>query len=363
MILHLKFFLLMGVLLFSLSTSTTPALSQDFFIPDWIRNNAGWWADRQIDDDTFVNGIKFLIEQNIIQIPPTVSTTFSSQSIPDWVRNNAGLWADRQIDDDTFVNGITFLIESNIFSVTQSLIKTELPLMIPILNIEDPQSEIKLVKKFLKPGDIFIFPPTLYSDATKLKNEIAGLELGTGGISFDVLKEGISRIPSNVKYVTYDYEPDFTPEWTDDQSKSIEYFSQLHAEAKKYEKKLVIVPVYYYGLNWDWGEVAKHTDILLIQVQNYQRGGNFPEKYIPDESLIDITKKLVKQIDEKSPNTQLFLQIGFAFGSQPLDVLQDINDVTELGIDGFTLLYNPGTSGKTSKFPLLEETLEKLDRS
>jgi len=37
-------------------------------IPSWIKNNAGWWADGIIDDDSFVQGIEFLIKQGIIQM-------------------------------------------------------------------------------------------------------------------------------------------------------------------------------------------------------------------------------------------------------------------------------------------------------
>jgi len=37
-------------------------------VPDWVRNNAGWWADGQISDDDFVNGIKYLVEQGIIRV-------------------------------------------------------------------------------------------------------------------------------------------------------------------------------------------------------------------------------------------------------------------------------------------------------
>ena len=37
-------------------------------IPDWIKNNAGWWADGQIDDNTFVQGIQFLIKAGIIVV-------------------------------------------------------------------------------------------------------------------------------------------------------------------------------------------------------------------------------------------------------------------------------------------------------
>ena len=35
-------------------------------VPAWIKNNAGWWADGQIDDNSFVSGIQYLIKNGII---------------------------------------------------------------------------------------------------------------------------------------------------------------------------------------------------------------------------------------------------------------------------------------------------------
>ena len=35
-------------------------------IPSWIKNNAGWWADGSIDDDSFIQGIQFLIKEGLI---------------------------------------------------------------------------------------------------------------------------------------------------------------------------------------------------------------------------------------------------------------------------------------------------------
>ena len=37
-------------------------------IPSWIKNNAGWWADGQIDDETFVQGMQFLVQNRILHI-------------------------------------------------------------------------------------------------------------------------------------------------------------------------------------------------------------------------------------------------------------------------------------------------------
>jgi len=37
-------------------------------IPVWIKNNAGWWADGSIDDDSFVQGIQFLVQEGFMKI-------------------------------------------------------------------------------------------------------------------------------------------------------------------------------------------------------------------------------------------------------------------------------------------------------
>ena len=50
------------------SSGTTIPLSERAQIPSWIKNNAGWWADGSIDDDSFVQGIQFLIKEGIMRI-------------------------------------------------------------------------------------------------------------------------------------------------------------------------------------------------------------------------------------------------------------------------------------------------------
>ncbi len=51
---------------------TTIPLSQNAqaqsLVPDWIKTNAGWWAEGTVDDATFLNGIEFLIENKIINV-------------------------------------------------------------------------------------------------------------------------------------------------------------------------------------------------------------------------------------------------------------------------------------------------------
>jgi hypothetical protein len=87
-------------------------------IPDWIKNNAGWWATDQIDDSAFLKGIQYLIKEGIMIIPPTeTSESIGSQAVPAWIKNNAGWWATDQIDDSAFLKGIQYLVQNGIIVI------------------------------------------------------------------------------------------------------------------------------------------------------------------------------------------------------------------------------------------------------
>ena len=89
-------------------------------VPDWIKNNAGWWADGTIDDISFVSGIEWLISNGIIEVPSTAVSGTAELIIPSWVKNTAGWWADEQISDDDFVNSLQYLIKVGIMTVPQA---------------------------------------------------------------------------------------------------------------------------------------------------------------------------------------------------------------------------------------------------
>ena len=84
-------------------------------VPDWVKNNAKWWSDSQVDDTTFSQGIGYLIKENIIEIDNLPSSSADSdQSVPEWVKNNAKWWADGMISEDDFLKGITYMVEKGI---------------------------------------------------------------------------------------------------------------------------------------------------------------------------------------------------------------------------------------------------------
>ena len=86
-------------------------------VPDWIRNNAEWWAIGEIDDSTFVPGIEFMIENKIIMISSVPSSNVSNDQIPDWIRNSAHWWSQDLISEDEFVESLKFLIREGIIII------------------------------------------------------------------------------------------------------------------------------------------------------------------------------------------------------------------------------------------------------
>ena len=52
----------------SMELSAGPADTAIQNIPDWVKNNAGWWAAGDIDDNSFVQGIQFMIKEGLMKI-------------------------------------------------------------------------------------------------------------------------------------------------------------------------------------------------------------------------------------------------------------------------------------------------------
>ena len=102
------------------SLSSPPQTTGEKDIPEWIKNNAAWWADGTIDDDSFIRGIQYLIKEDILRIPATTiqgSGDGGPDEIPEWIKNNAAWWADGTIDDDSFIRGIQYLIKEGIMGI------------------------------------------------------------------------------------------------------------------------------------------------------------------------------------------------------------------------------------------------------
>ena len=98
---------------------TTPTTEPVTAIPDWIKIHAGWWAEGQINDITYISGIQYLVKEGIMVVPTTeTSESSGSQEVPVWIKSNAGWWAGEQIDDITYISGIQYLVKVGIIKVS-----------------------------------------------------------------------------------------------------------------------------------------------------------------------------------------------------------------------------------------------------
>jgi len=100
------------------STPEKNNLVKQTTIPLWIKNNAKWWASGQIDDNTFVSGIQFMVKNNIIHVSQNFETSGEpNQKIPEWVKNSAKWWAENMITESDFTKGIEHLVKIGIIKI------------------------------------------------------------------------------------------------------------------------------------------------------------------------------------------------------------------------------------------------------
>jgi len=110
-------------------------------IPEWVKNNAGWWSEGLIGDSDFVSGIQFLIKEEIMIIPETKTVSQTSKGIPEWVKNNAGWWSEGLIGDSDFVSGIQFLIQQGIMVIDVDSTDQQSDVIIAPPQVPTPETE------------------------------------------------------------------------------------------------------------------------------------------------------------------------------------------------------------------------------
>jgi tetratricopeptide (TPR) repeat protein len=99
-------------------TEKPKEIQQNAPIPEWIKNNAKWWSLTQISDKDFAQGIEYLVQQGIIQVPENQSSEGDSESeLPSWLRKNAGWWSQELLTDSEFFKSIQWLINNQFIIV------------------------------------------------------------------------------------------------------------------------------------------------------------------------------------------------------------------------------------------------------
>ena len=71
----LTILLVIGIISFSFT-----AYASDAVIPDWVKNNAKWWAEDSISQDDYIKSLEYLIMHGIIDIPLPITEVTAAQT-------------------------------------------------------------------------------------------------------------------------------------------------------------------------------------------------------------------------------------------------------------------------------------------
>jgi len=87
-------------------------------LPYWIKDLAKLWINEPtVTDRDFARALEYLIEHGIIKIPYTEPGEETESSIPEWVKNNAGWWIEGKISDTEFTMALQYLVKIGIITV------------------------------------------------------------------------------------------------------------------------------------------------------------------------------------------------------------------------------------------------------
>ena len=103
------------------STQFTVEDTGKIALPFWIKDLAKMWINEPlVTDKDFARAIEYLIQREIIKIPYTEPGEETISSIPEWVKNNAGWWIEGKISDTEFTMALQYLVKTGIITVNLS---------------------------------------------------------------------------------------------------------------------------------------------------------------------------------------------------------------------------------------------------
>ena len=93
-------------------------------LPFWIKDLAKMWINEPlVTDKDFARAIEYLIQVEIIKIPYTEPGGETESTIPEWVKNNAGWWIEGKISDKEFTMALQYLVKIGIIKVNVSTLE------------------------------------------------------------------------------------------------------------------------------------------------------------------------------------------------------------------------------------------------
>ena len=305
------------------------ALAQEpINIPSWIKNNAGWWASDQIPDSAFLQGIQYLINEEIMAIPSTdTSGSSQSQEVPAWIKNTAGWWADNKISEVEFVNAIQYLIKNGIIIVNDnSSCVNDLSKI-----FSDTISTIQDICDLHESGD--------YSELVPFVEEINFNKLGFRGPEFSEIKS-----PNTYRIFMVGGSTMFGSGESSDET-TIPGILQKMFDSDSSVQKIEVINVGMSGGNSDselilvWEKLVGFTPDLVIVYDGWNDlRADYPVSYTYDAwyQICEIGK-------ENDFDVIITLQPLAGFGNKKLTQQEVVNSLTGETHEGFQLIADKST--------------------
>lgn len=231
-----------------------------------------------------------------------------------------------------------------------------------LVSSASPQYDDTLVvfAKYLKPGDSLLVEGYENSESA-IKQKIQKIRsMVLSGVNvkpiriynnIDDLANRVPDLPPGFSYIGYDYEQGtgFSPEFTTNVTRSMEYFDQAKDAVFKYNLKtngnasLIIMPPFgQLGKSqWDWGLAGLHTDVISVQFQAFMQDDNFLN-YVLDT---------IAKIKQESVSAKVMIQLSLVSSrGTPQDNLHAINMLHRLPINSFLVFYHPYQISELEKF-------------
>lgn len=117
-------------------------------VPKWIKHNALWWAEGKISDDTFINGMRWLIENRILPVTE-ITGAMKNDQIPDSIKRIAYSWSKNQISDSEFLLGIEYLIKNRVMELdTHFISKVTRERLLQVSVVNDTRKPVVIIPLF-----------------------------------------------------------------------------------------------------------------------------------------------------------------------------------------------------------------------
>ena len=96
-----------------------PPVSPNPKVPKWVQTSAKFWVDRNVSDREFTEALGFLVKNGIIDVEIESPLTTEEQvdaepQVPAWIGQTIEWWLDGEVSEDQFLEGIKWMIKNQI---------------------------------------------------------------------------------------------------------------------------------------------------------------------------------------------------------------------------------------------------------